>query len=122
MRYDSLFQREYSVLNGERNNPIQPLHRERGLVQIGNRTIPVEQSTYWSQADLEAQPNATIDGWNAAKRRGGHECAAMDMGEFCTHAVEDTGHQPDTNWTQAPDQTSTTGPVTIPQVTITRLV
>lgn len=57
--FGTLFQREFSLRdNIVRARPMHPLRRERGVIHIGNRRIPVERAPrYWTQAELEVVPN-----------------------------------------------------------------
>lgn len=71
-RYSTHFQRTHSFLTGgERERPIHPIRRDRGVIHIGNRRIEVAMPRYWTQEELE-HPVA-------------HHCAAMDLNEVCTH-------------------------------------
>ena len=73
-------QRVHSLLTGEdREHPIHPIRRSPGAIHIGNRRIIVRPPRYISSAMLDAG----VEAWNASRQP--HECAAMLVGEFCTH-------------------------------------
>lgn len=88
-RFGTLFQQDFSLLTGEeRANPINPLHPKPtvagvGYVSIGGRLVRVEPARHWTAEEL----NADTTEWNAARRRRGHECASMEVGEHCTHYI-----------------------------------
>ena len=87
LRPSSLWQQEMSLMTGVRQNPINPLHRATGAVQIGRTVIPVAPR-HWSQDELAQRDLEQRIEWNASKWRGtSHEaeCPQMQMGEYCTH-------------------------------------
>jgi hypothetical protein len=81
-RFGILIQHTFSLMTGEtRENPIQPLRQQPGIVQIGSLTVRARF------VDLEANANTERDNWNALKQQQrAHECAAEAMGMMCGHA------------------------------------
>ena len=82
-RIGTLYQRETSLLNGDRTRPIQPLHRRPGAVRIGNRRILMVAPAQFTEAEL----SRTGEEWEqtVASKRRAHECISLEMGEPCPH-------------------------------------
>lgn len=84
-RFSILQQRVSSLMTGEtRENPIQPLRRQPGVVQIGNQRLRVSVPV---TVDLAALDEQRREDYNLAKQtRRPHFCGASEMGMFCGHA------------------------------------
>jgi hypothetical protein len=80
-------QREFSLLDGKtREHPIQPLHQEPALVQIGNQRMMarVEVAPQPTTSEVEENKRKFVRGLAA---RQNHECGETLMGEFCGHLL-----------------------------------
>jgi hypothetical protein len=86
MQFGILSQRTTSLLTGSvRENPIQPLRSQPGLVQIGSLRV---KATFVAPELLDDHAEAERVAFNEAKQgKRRHECAASEMGMFCGHAV-----------------------------------
>ncbi len=81
-----LQQRVRSLLTGEvRENPIVPLRHVAGMVEIGSQRTKVR---VWTVEDLEMADAIEKAAYNIEKQLvKGHDCLAMQMGEYCPHAT-----------------------------------
>ena len=86
MRYAILPQRAFSELTGtRREQPIQPLRREPGIVKIGNTSYAVTVAP--REVDLDALEEERRLEYNAKKQaRKPHDCMAADNGMYCGHS------------------------------------
>lgn len=83
-KFGTTFQQEMSLLDGApREHPIQPLRRQPGIVQIGNRRVVVERRNEVAPPTDDKKRQFA----QAFAKRQNHECAASLAGEFCGHPI-----------------------------------